>query len=71
MGCNRIGKVIIVVNHGNVVIGKIGTIDPTTEDTVEHGAGSDVFSDQIRDIVNAVRDEISSIELPKWRGKKG
>lgn len=68
MGCNRIGKVIIVVNKGNVVFGNAGTTDPTSEETEERGAGSGVSSDQIRDIVGGVRDDIASIELPEWRG---
>lgn len=67
MGCNNIGKVIIVVNKGSVVIGNMGTSAPTTEETDNQGAGSGVLSDQIRDIVNGVRDDIASIELPEWR----
>lgn len=70
MGCNRVGKVTIVVNNGIVVIGKVGSIDPTSQETTERGAGSSVFTDQVRDIVNDVRDEVGSIELPKRKGTK-
>lgn len=67
MGCNRIGKVIIVVNKGTVVFGNAGVTDPTSDETEERGAGSGVSSDQIRDVVNDVRDDLASIGLPEWR----
>ena len=67
MGCTIIGKVTIVVNNGSVVIGTMGTIDPTIKETAVRGAGSDVFSTQIRDTINDVRDEIGKIALPEFR----
>ncbi len=67
MGRNNIGKVIIVVNKGTVVIGNMGANNPTTEEIDNQGAGTSVSSDQIREIVNEVRDDIASIELPEWR----
>lgn len=70
MGFNIIGKVIIVVNKGNVVIGNGGTINPTDQQNDMQGAGSSVSSEQVRDVLNDVREEIGSIELPTVTKKR-
>lgn len=70
MGCVVIGKVTIVVNKGTVIIGKRGIVAPATSETDVRGAGSGVSSDQIRDTVNEVRDEIDAIGFPFGRRKR-